>query len=327
MRTLTDPGYTTLPTDAGPAIKVLRYSPNGRMLAAGDIARNVTVWQDGKIALRCSLRTTRQRLWAIDVIRALEFSADGASLYISSGDATRELDLLTGFEVWKTERPPTLGFIITCPVALAVSRYSELGVAYDDGVLEVHAIDRYGKERLAKRRDNDCPRSMLFSVDGHRLIGSDGYSICQWDAHTGRKLEKTRFPDKIFALIQIPRQDRLAVRSLEHLSVWSIQDRAVLYQVQMGVGLPTLAVSPSGEYIACGDISGVTIFNSKLEQLVRLTMRARVISLAFSPMQEDLAVGTSLGTVAIFRREHLPFLGSRWVEVKHTAPCRAFLWA
>lgn len=322
----TSPVHTSAPSDLGPAIKVLRYSPNGRMLAAGDTARNVTVWQDGKLALRCSVRTTRQRLWAIDVIRALEFSADGGSLYISSGDATRELDLLTGFEVWKTERPPIFGFMITCPVALAVSLYSELGVAYDDGVLEIHAIDRYGKERKAKRRDNDCPRSMMFSPDGHRLIGSDGYSICQWDAHTGRKLEKTRFPDKIFAMLPMG-PDRLAIRSLEHLSVWSISSKAVVHQIRTGIGLPTLAVSKTGACIACGDVGGFTIFDPQLKTLLRVPTRARVISLAFSPVADDLAVGTSAGTVAIFRSEDVPFLGRRWVEAQHSAPGQAFLWA
>jgi len=285
------------PSDAAP-IKLLKYSPDGRRIATGDVRRNVRVFEAGQMIYEQRFRSPWDRLRAMDQLRDLTFDAAGDGLILAWGNRLIAVDLQEKKDRIFFVRRPYFGFMITCPLAVAVAKSNELAVTYDDAVVELRALDSKDVKPIAKWSDNDAPTMLAFLPDGERLVGSERHFVCVWDAKLGTKLAKMN-TDTVYALAVSPVDSAVALRLLRSVKLWDLDSGQLITEVPGVSGLPTVAISRDGSLFAVGDKEGVTVFDRAGHEVRRHeTGPNNVLALAFSPTQDILAIGDSIGRIS-----------------------------
>jgi WD40 repeat protein len=270
-------------------VKLVTMSPDGRLLATADVDRQLKVWQDGKVVLDKSLRTWNDRFLALDRIRSMQFWLDSQRLYVASGETVKAYRVPDEEPIWEHGRLPTWAFLITCPQCIAISSKGEMAAVYDDGALEIHR----GNHRVVWT-DNDVPKTFSYLRDGTRIAGTDGISICIWDAGTGAKLAKRKPRRKIFGLATSPVKDVIATRSLHELELWDSETGERQASIATSPGLPILAFHPNREMLVAGDARGFFYAGYDGTIYKRIdTQGFSPLSFAFSPTGDRLYVGCS----------------------------------
>jgi WD40 repeat protein len=279
--------------DAAP-IKLIRYSPNGELMAAVDVRRTVRVWRGSEIVYERRFRASWDRLRGIDHVRDLAFDCEGRRILVASGNRVRAFDLSSGREMQVGQRKPSLGFMITCPQSVAISPANEVSIAYDDAVIEVLTLLETACRPKSTWQDNDAPGELYYSFDGTKIVGTDRYSVCVWDPVLGTKLGRL-MAEKVYGMAVSPVDDLIAVRNLRGIALWNIESGELIARMPTMAGLPTVVFSRDGKFIAAGDTKGVTLYDRNGILVQRIESIVPVLSLCFSPVEDRLAVGFSDG--------------------------------
>jgi WD40 repeat protein len=278
----------------------LKFSRDGQFLASADVDRTVRVWQGGHLTFEKNFRSDRERLRAIDIVRGFEISPGGKSIFIAAGDSVTEIPFAMPVPLWRRGRKPTFGFIITCPKALAVAKSGEIAMAYDDAYMEVLPIGYPGRA-VRQWKDNDAPFCMSYLSDGRTLIGTDGRSICMWNAQSGEKTWKFSLGTKVCNVVASETEPIAAIRTLHRVFLLDCKSLQIISSAPTLHGSPTLAMSTDGQYVAAGDMTGVSVFDQKGSLVDRFPqISARTLAIAFLPGARTLAIGSSDGTVVLW---------------------------
>ena len=283
-----------LPTVEAPRRKRLRdginhiaYSVDGQRYAYADVHMFLVVpW--GFSRSLCSLN---EKVRPTERIRDVVFSRDGKSVLVAAGDHVWQFDSETGEEQWRYMPPRVLGFLIVSPLALAVADSGLVAASTDNGQFLVWNADRTLAMKYAA---NESQMGLAFAGKTDELVTFEHFAINRYDVGTRRRTVRFELPDKTYGMALSPDGDFAAVRTLSHVFVLNAHTGEVLTQRNVEPGLPLLAFHPTRSMIAIGENYFVSLVDLDGAPIERVEVEdAEVISLAFHPSGETLAIGRS----------------------------------
>ncbi len=282
-------------------VQTLAFNKNGKVLATGDTMRIVRAWMNSVPVLEANVQSRNLKGWSTDRIRGIAFANDGARMYVISGDTLRAFDLLERSEVWRYQPPRSFGFLVTSPVAVAVSPSGNVITVSDAGLVAV--LDDDGNI-LRLWSDNEAPRHLAFTGDGLELAGADGFSVSVWEPYTGRRVRSSRTKERIFGMALDPLRGIIAARTLHNILLIEVKSLDILDRLPAPSGLPLIAFSPDGSQLALGGREEVLLLDTTTRKCIVLPVQgARVVSIAFDPMGTRLTAGCSDGQVRFWNPE------------------------
>jgi WD40 repeat protein len=286
---------------------VLRFSPDGKLLAAPAEDLTIRLWEaaTGKEVRRFTGHEAS--IWSV------AFSADGKLLVSSDKDHTIRLwDVASGRERRRLDGPDC-----SYHEVFLHSDATSIGCIAGD---EVRFWDaKTGKEtRRIPDGDLGSIRWMIRSADGQLLVaGCENDPLRLWGIATGKELRQFRrtatenerpiFLSRDGTLVTVRVRDN-------RVTLWELASGKEVRHFGVG-GLPwavTLAVSPDGKFLASGDDAAAAISGNLHDVPIRLwelssgkeVRRLRghqhgIAALAFSPDSKTLA---SLGSDSTLRQ-------------------------
>jgi WD40 repeat protein len=274
----------------------LAFSPDGQLLATGDVDSEILLWQvaDGKKLLAC--RGHHSWVWSV------VFSPDGRTLASSSDDRTVRLwDVSTGecrqtlqghaSQVWAVAFSPD-GKLLASGSEDCTIRIWDAGTGECIQILQGH---------------EQCVRSVAFSPDGQTLAsGSDDCTVKVWDLETGECRQTLQDHGQLVWSVAFSPNDRtLASGSSDQtVKIWDIET-GQCRQTLRGHGnwIRSIAYSPNGQTLASGsEDQTVKIWDMETGQC-RQTLRGHgswIRSVTFSPDGKLLASGSGDHTVRLW---------------------------
>jgi WD40 repeat protein len=273
-------------------VQSVAFSPDGKLLAAGDSEGLVRLWEVATARQNAILKGHK------DKVMAVAFSVDGKLLASGGDDKTVRLwDVATGKEkcVLKGHQN-TVGFVAFSPdgKTLASSSWDYRVRLWDLAS---------GKEKAVLGGDRGWCYPVLFRRDGKLMIaGSEQVEL--WDVEK-RKEQKFALKQKEYlgrwaAVALSPDGKRLAGGSAlsSQLWLWDVQTGSLEASLDWnlrGIEPTSLAFSPDGKLLAGGDQGRVVklwgVAPGKRERPDGVDHGTTVLSLAFSPDGKLLASG------------------------------------
>lgn len=266
------------------------YSPDGRHIATSDVQMNVAVYRDGELVMERNLRSESDKVRPTERIRGLQFSADGRRVFVAAADTVFALETATGDTAWSYEPPRSFGFLIISPVALTAMG-GLVAASFDNGSVAVW--DENGVLRCLWQ-DNDSPRQFVFGYEGTRLVGTDSFSLCIWSATSRAKELRIPLPNRAFGFAASPSGKFVALRTLQDIVLWDVEQRRVMATVPAEPGLPVLAFRPGAETFAVAARDSVILMGYDGRETARYRVEGgQILSMAFRNDGKELALGLS----------------------------------
>jgi WD40 repeat protein len=299
VRELTDPAAKPLVR----MLSVVRFSPDGRVLAAGPReANHVTLWdtRSGRVIGRPIIVKPRGTGGA----QAISFSPDSKRIAVPGARGKVGIwDVATGRRIGK---PLSIG---SADVEEAIFAAGGLTLIASDDSGSVSMID------LATRRPTRPPLSvgsqiagaLDLSPDGRLLVAaSDEGSVYVWDTKTGELYGSPLTADTspVNDVAFSPEGRTLVSGHNRSAVVWNIGGEQAIGEP---LGGPTdlttdVSFSPDGRRLVAGQVDGDTIVydTATRRPTLRIDGRSTVTAVAFDPDGKLVAVGTIDGHVRFF---------------------------
>lgn len=276
-------------------VTCLAYSPDGRLLAAGDDDKRVTVWNDA----------TGERVLTLkdlpDKPVSLSFNADGRLLAVGVKDKTipvfevatgTRFRLLTG----QTDDVRGVAFSPTDPDLLA-------SVGDDRNAILWRVATGTILKSLTGHTDDVC--AVAFSPDG-RIVATAGKDrgIFLWDAATGAPLRTIgRFDKKVIRLAFSPDGATLAAATDDKsIVLLDVAAGTRLYSVATKDDILGITFSRDGKVLAAAIKDKLISFRESATGTEILALRGLAddpLAMAVSPDGREIASGGKEKTVAI----------------------------
>ncbi|PMB48502.1 hypothetical protein CEN39_22905 [Fischerella thermalis CCMEE 5201] len=280
-------------------IMSVAFSPDGKLLAAGDSNGEIHLWQvaDGKQLL--ILRGHAN--WVV----SLAFSPDSRTLASGSSDCTVKLwDVITGQclhslqehgnEVWSVAFSPEGDKLVT---------------GCDDHIIRLWSV-RTGECLKIFQGHTNWVLSVTFSLDGQTLVsGSDDNTIRLWDVNSGECLKIFQgHSDGIRSISLSPDGQMLASSSDDQtIRLWNLSTGECQRTFRGHSNqILSVAFSPQGDILASGSHDQtVRLWDVSTGECQRIFQEHSnwVCSVAFSPEGDVLASGSRDQTVKLW---HIP---------------------
>ena len=233
------------------SVRILAFSPNGKMLASGDTDKTVQLWDTGTGKLLATLTGH------INGITALTFSPDGSTLASASADGA--------VLFWNTETNNPLPIRISdhphTQRGMAILKDSNTlaSVAYN-GIITFWDLKTQRKSNLQTRWHCDLS-SLAFSPDGKKLAIAHQQQIHFTDVRTGREIARlTGTMDRTTSAMAVsPDGKTVALGSSGKIRLWNTDTGKILYMSLKDMSLPTITTmifSRDGKKLVSGDLKG-----------------------------------------------------------------------
>lgn len=234
-------GALLLNIDHGTGIDELEFSPDGKILASGNLLDGLRLWDVKSGALIKLLKTDDN----LDSIEGLAFSPDGAFLAVSW--------LSRGVQIWKVSSGQLINTLD--------STYAEkLAFSPDGKVLAVSGYQTIQIWQLSTnaliqtlKRNSYTISSMRFSLNGHDLLVTGDLNTVLWDVKTGKQLANLPIrgnalsPD-LNILVSFYQRDWTSGKVV----LWQFPQKVSLNSLEVDAFVADVAFSPNGQYLAAG---------------------------------------------------------------------------
>jgi WD40 repeat protein/class 3 adenylate cyclase/energy-coupling factor transporter ATP-binding protein EcfA2/predicted Ser/Thr protein kinase len=285
-----------------PALSVVRYSPDGRIIAAGAKATNhVTIWDAATGRVVAGPITTNP---PGSGAQSLSFSPDSKRIAVPGAPGTVGIwDVGTGRRVGK---PLAIG---SNDVEDTIFAAGGRGLIASDDSGSVSMVDtRTGRAIRPPLSVGGKPAASLdLSPDGRLLaVASFEGSVFVWDAKTGElygsplTADTSPVQDVVFS----PDGRTLVSSHLHSAVVWNVNGEQA---IGAPLGGPTdlttgVSFSPDGKRLAVGRIDGRAILydTATRRETLRVDAGSPVTAVAYAPDRMLIAVGTIDGQVRFF---------------------------
>jgi WD40 repeat protein len=308
LRELTDPAATS----REPQLSVVRYSPNGSIIAAGPQETNhVTLWAtaSGQVIGR-PIITNRPGSGA----QSISFSPDSKRIAIPGAPGTVGIwEVATGRRVGE---PLAIGSA-DVEAAIFAAGGRTLIASDDSGSVSIVDIGTGRPIRPPLSVGSEAAASLDLSPDGRLLAAASfGGSVFVWDVKTGAPYGPTLTADTspVSDVAFSPDGRTLVSSHLRSAVVWNMNGDQVIGKP---LGGPTTLItdvsfSHDGKRLALGQLDGGTIVydTETRRQARRIDIGPVVTAVAFHPDGNLIAVGTIDGKVRLFDSKSGAAVGS-----------------
>ncbi len=271
------------------------FSPDGKLIAAGDSNGEIHLWQisDGKQLLILRGHAS----WVV----SLAFSPDNRTLVSGSSDCTVRLwDIGTGqcLKTWREHNGEVWSVVFSPDGDLLAS-------GSDDHTLRLWRVST-GECLRVFRGHTSWVTSVTFSLDGKMLLtGSDDHTIKLWEVSTGeclRTLEGHRDGVRSIALSS-DSQTLVSGSEDQTVKLWNVCTGECLRTFEGHTNrVFSVAFSPTGNLIASGSHDHtVRLWEVSTGEALRIFQEHSnwIFSVAFSPQGDFLASGSRDQTVRL----------------------------
>jgi WD40 repeat protein len=276
-------------------INHIAFDTSGELMAFSDVYMHVTVQKDGLTALERDFNFMDDRIRAIQRIRGLQFSEDASILFVVAGDTLYAVDVETGNDVWTYTAPRSFAFLVISPCCVTV-RGGFVAASFDNGYIGVWSEDGLLQSLW---HHNDAPRQMAFTSDAQTLVGTDSFSITTWNWQTRKRTYRVRLRDRAYGFALAPNSTSVAVWNLACVDIYSLVTGEVSATLKVGPGFPSLAFAPDGSSLAVCEDDRTRIYSLSGVDQGACNAESQVLSVAFDPKGDSLAMGCSDGKVRV----------------------------
>jgi WD40 repeat protein/class 3 adenylate cyclase len=299
LRELTDPAAATSPE---PQLSVVRYSPDGSVIAAGPQETNhVTLWAiaSGQVIGR-PIITNPPGSGA----QSISFSPDSKRIAVPGAPGTVGIwEVATGHRVGE---PLAIGRA-DVEEAIFATGGRGLIVSDDSGSVSIVDVGTGRPIRSPLSVGSEAAASLDLSADGRLLAAASfGGSVFVWDVKTGVPYGPTLTADTspVSDVVFSPDGRTLVSSHLRSAVVWNMNGDQVIGKP---LGKPTnlitdVSFSHDGKRLAVGQVDGGTILyaTETRREALRIDIGSVVTAVAFHPDGNLIAVGTVDGKVRFF---------------------------
>jgi WD40 repeat protein len=275
---------------SGSLVRAVRFSPDGRILAAGGSSGDVGLWD---------VRTGRRiaSLAQGGAVYGVAFSLGGKIL--AAGDVHGDVGL---WDVATGRRVAT--FAEGNPVDCVAFSPDGRTLAVGDGSGQVGLWDVVTGRRTAMLAGGSQAASVAFSPDGRTLaVGDVVGHVSVWDVATGRQIVSLTEGGAVYGVAFSPGGRTLAAGDGSgHVGVWDVATWRRVATFAEGSPVAGVAFSPDGRTLAAGDYGGhVGVWNvAASRQTAVFAEGSPVYAVAFSPDGKTLAAGDLSGDVGVW---------------------------
>jgi len=272
----------------GVTYSLIAFSPDGKILATGDINNNIYLWDVNEQKQIGTLK-----VYSKGFIRSMAFSPDGKTL--ASGDYGEDIRL------WDVQEQKQIGLLRGHTDGLQSLAFSPDGKILASGSYDntLRLWDVQEQKQIGLLQGHtDVVRSLAFSPDGKILAsGSHDKTIRLWDVQEQIQLGLLqKHTDIVLSVAFSPDGKVLASGSREAIRLWDVQGQKQTGSLQ-AEGNWIIVFSPDGKTIASmcrspGTIS-VSFWDVQEQRQTGLLdgFTGEIYSLAFSPDGKSLASG------------------------------------
>ena len=315
----------------GSPVETVAFSPNGRILAVGDRAGDIGLWDVA----------TGQRTATVaegNPVETVAFSPNGRIL--AAGDRAGHIglwDVATGQRraaATLAEGNPveTVAFSPNGQILAAGGSAGDIGlwsvatarsfvlaegspvysVAFSPNGQTLAAGDRAGhiglwdvatRQRAATVAEGNSVYSVAFSPNGQTLAAGDyGGDIGLWDVATGQRTATVAEGSPVYSVAFSPNGQTLAAGDIAgHIGLWDVATGQRTATVAEGSPVYSVAFSPNGQTLAAGDIAGdIGLWDVATGRTAALAEGSPVETVAFSPNGRILAAGDIAGHIGLW---------------------------
>jgi WD40 repeat protein len=277
------------------SIHSVAFSPDGKLLVAGDTDGQIRVWQvaDGKEILSFQAHTS----WIYSVV----FSPDGITFASASRDKTISLwNVITG-ECLKTLQGET-------------SSVRSIAFSPDGQIIASATFEKYiglwdintGECLIKLHYKDHWVRKVVFSPDGQTLAsGGSDETVCLWDVKTGECLKIFQgHTQSVRAVIFSPDGKIIVSASGDRtIRLWDVANGQCLGIIQGHTdAIESLALSGDGQIASASQDKTIKLWDINTKECLK-TLKGHtypVESIAFSPNGNILASGSHDQTVRLW---------------------------
>jgi WD40 repeat protein len=277
-------------TEGSSAVHSVAFSPNGQILAAGDLGGDIGLWNAASGRRTATLPEGSP-------IDSVAFSPNAQML--AAGDYTKNISL---WDIANARRTATLpeGSLV---LSVAFSPNGQMLAAGDLGG-DIGLWDMADGRRIATLAEGSAVASVAFSPNGQMLAAGelDG-DIGLWDMADGRRIATLAEGSAVASVAFSPNAQMLAAGDYAgDIGQWDIANDRRTGTLAEGSPVYSVTFSPNGQTLAAGDLGGrIGLWDTGTGQRTgSLAEGSPVYSAAFSPNGQTLAAGDYGGDIGLW---------------------------